>query len=184
MSSQAARTSPPKRRRDSDVAQEAPQATASSLPPSSLPPSSPPAPFTDNELDEEVAGEVQDASEGEGEDLFDENAMLDDYVANDRLDTYDAADLDEGEYDTMDADARARAEKKMQRRDRRERGERAEPGEVRRRNRAPAFLQSESDASDGDEALLARPRRRRMYDEMQDDNDDVADEVRSAHDAR
>ena len=106
--------------------------------------------------------------------------MGDDYVANERLDVYDRADLDdEGRYGALDADARAAAERKMQRRDRRERGERVDAGEVRRRNRAPKFLQSDSDeASDGEAALLNRPRRRRMYDEAQDDADDVADEAR------
>lgn len=59
----------------------------------------------------------------------------------------------------------------MARRDRREaRGVSGEGGR-KRRNRAPAFLQSDSE-SDGDARLFERVRRRRQYDEVQEGADD------------
>ena len=100
--------------------------------------------------------------------------MLDsDYQENARLDNYDSMDLnDDEEFDELDPMARAAAEKKMARRDRRaDRG--AEPGEAGRaggrgrRSRAPAFLQSDSEESDGEAQLLERRRRRNVYDEAQ-----------------
>ena len=71
----------------------------------------------------------------------------------------------------MDPMSRAAAERKMARRDRRaDRG--GIPGEGRgagakRRSRAPAFLQSDSEESDGEAGLLERRRRRNVYDEVQ-----------------
>ena len=77
----------------------------------------------------------------------------------------------------MDAETRAAAERRMARRDRKE-GRAVGADGVRRRNRAPAFLQSDSD-EDRDPGLLpTRRRRRRLYDEDPDDDDDVDNEVR------
>ncbi|KEI42805.1 uncharacterized protein L969DRAFT_57704 [Mixia osmundae IAM 14324] len=155
----------------------------SSLPPSSLPPSSPPAPFSelggpeedDSEVDERER--IRDAdSEGEGEDLFGDN-MIEDYGANERLDRYDDAGLnDSEEFEAMDAATRFAAERRMDRRDRREAGLPGAPS--RRRNRAPAFLRSDSEDSgaEAEAQLLGRRRRRRQYDEVQDDNDNVYEE--------
>jgi DNA replication licensing factor MCM2 len=76
---------------------------------------------------------------------------------------------DEEDFDAMDPMARAAAERKMARRDRRD--DRAGPadgrGGAKRRSRAPAFLHSDSEESDGEAALLERRRRRNVYDEVQ-----------------
>ena len=72
----------------------------------------------------------------------------------------------------MDAEARAAAERKMARRDRKEDGRADGP---RRRNRAPAFLRSDSE-DEGERGLLpARRRRRRAYDEVPDQDEDDYD---------
>ena len=78
----------------------------------------------------------------------------------------------------MDADARRAAERHMDRRDKREDG----AAGVRRRNRAPQFLQEMSEDEDENANLLGRRRRRRMYDEVQGE-DDPYDEVCFACDA-
>lgn len=94
-----------------------------------------------------------------------------DYEENDRLDRYEGIDLDEKEYDVLDPMARAAAERKMARRDKRadRDGLPGGPGRAggKRRSRAPAFLQSDSEESDGEAALLERRRRRNVYDEAQ-----------------
>lgn len=73
---------------------------------------------------------------------------------------------DEEDFDMMDPMARAAAERRMDRRDKR--AGRADGGPGRKgRSRAPAFLQSDSEESDGEAALLERRRRRNVYDEMQ-----------------
>ena len=95
-----------------------------------------------------------------------------DYEENSRLDRYEGIDLDdEAEYDALDPMARAAAERKMARRDKRADrdglpGGAGRPG-GKRRSRAPAFLQSDSEESDGEAALLERRRRRNVYDEAQ-----------------
>lgn len=96
-----------------------------------------------------------------------------DYQENAVLDRYDGMDLnDDEDFDEMDPIARAAAERKMARRDRRDergaaRDEAGLPGGRPRRSRAPAFLQSDSEESDGEAQLLERRRRRRVYDEAQ-----------------
>jgi DNA replication licensing factor MCM2 len=73
---------------------------------------------------------------------------------------------DEDDFDMLDPMARAAAERKMERRDKRD--GRADGGPGRKgRSRAPAFLQSDSEDSDGEAALLERRRRRNVYDEVQ-----------------
>lgn len=95
------------------------------------------------------------------------SANSSDYGENERLDRYDSMDLnDEDDFDMMDPMARAAAERKMERRDKRD--GRADGGPGRKgRSRAPAFLQSDSEDSDGEAALLERRRRRNVYDEVQ-----------------
>jgi DNA replication licensing factor MCM2 len=76
----------------------------------------------------------------------------------------------------MDAAQRAAAERKMARRDRR--AGRGTAGDAKRRSRAPKFLQSDSEGSEGEADLIGKRRRRRLYDEVQGE-DDVYDEVRT-----
>lgn len=76
---------------------------------------------------------------------------------------------DEDDFDMMDPMARAAAEAKMERRDKRAGRAEGRGGRAGRagRSRAPAFLQSDSEESDGEAALLERRRRRNVYDEVQ-----------------
>ena len=107
------------------------------------------------------------------------NAQFDnsDYRENQGLDQYDVAGLDdEQDFDAMDADSRAAAERKMARRDRKE-GRAVEGDGARRRNRAPAFLQSDIEDERDRGLLPTRRRRRKIYDEAQDDDDDFDNEV-------
>jgi len=90
-----------------------------------------------------------------------------DYGENEALDRYDSMDLnDEDDFDAMDPMARAAAERKMERRDKRDGRVEGRTGR-KGRSRAPAFLQSDSEDSDGEAALLERRRRRNVYDEVQ-----------------
>lgn len=106
--------------------------------------------------------------------------LYSDYVENERLDRYDTMDLnDDEDFETMDAMTRAAAERKMDRRDKRAgRGDFEGGAKGKRRSRAPAFLQSDSEESDNEMNLLERRRRRNVYDEPQnaggldDDGDD------------
>ncbi|OCF57773.1 minichromosome maintenance protein 2 [Kwoniella mangroviensis CBS 10435] len=156
---------------------------SSSPPPSSLPPSSPPAPFSDfgDEADVGDDAEVEmrqmgraregdDDEDEDGEDLFNER-MMEDYDANDALDTYSQADLDDrSSVAEMTRGERLAAERAMDRRDRGLGGRRAG-----RRDHMPAFLQSDDEDMDGlGEGPLAginTRRRRRQYDERMDEDD-------------
>ncbi|WVF67660.1 hypothetical protein IAT40_002419 [Kwoniella sp. CBS 6097] len=160
-----------------------PSALRSSPPPSSLPPSSPPAPFSDfgdepdlgddEELEMRAMGRTRDGDDEEdedGEDLFNER-MMEDYDANDALDTYSQADIDDrSSVADMSRGERLAAERAMDRRDRGLGGRRAG-----RRDNMPAFLQSDDDEMDGTgEGPLAGinvRRRRRQYDERMDEDD-------------
>jgi len=97
------------------------------------------------------------------------SAQRSDYVENDRLDRYDTMDLnDDDDFDAMDPMTRAAAERKMDRRDKRAgRGDEFGGAKGKRRSRAPAFLQSDSEESDTEINLLERRRRRNVYDEVQ-----------------
>ncbi|KAF8532503.1 MCM2/3/5 family-domain-containing protein [Gautieria morchelliformis] len=150
---------------------------------SSLPPSSPPAPFSDTEdgADDrdnipDADADVLDDEDGDGEDLFDENILQDDYAPDARLDTYSNADIDdEEEYGDMSAAARRAAEMEMSRRDRADR-RRGRGARAAKRSRAPAFLQDEDedeDDVDPNGGLLAgmKKRTRKQYDERRDIDD-------------
>ncbi|KAG8936945.1 MCM DNA helicase complex subunit [Tulasnella sp. 418] len=97
-----------------------------------------------------------------------------DYAADDRLDTYSQADInDEEEFEDMSAAARRAAEAKMERRDRLEGGGRR-GRRAARRSRAPGFLEDETDEEeDVDRGLLSgiKVRTRRDYDERRDIDD-------------
>ncbi|KAK8854535.1 hypothetical protein IAR55_003274 [Kwoniella newhampshirensis] len=115
-----------------------------------------------------------DEDEEDGEDLFNER-MMEDYDANDVLDTYSQADIDDrSSLPELSRADRLAAERAMERRDRGLPGRRAG-----RRDHMPAFLQSDDDEGEGfGEGLLAginTRRRRRQYDERMDE-DDVEDE--------
>ncbi|WWD19331.1 hypothetical protein CI109_103790 [Kwoniella shandongensis] len=115
-----------------------------------------------------------DEDEEDGEDLFNER-MMEDYDANDVLDTYSQADIDDrSSLPELSRAERLAAERAMERRDRGLPGRRAG-----RRDHMPAFLQSDDDEGEGfGEGLLAginTRRRRRQYDERMDE-DDVEDE--------
>ncbi|PBK74444.1 MCM-domain-containing protein [Armillaria solidipes] len=154
---------------------------------SSLPPSSPPAPFsdTDDSLDDrDAVRDVDDDEDDEdGEDLFADN-LEEDYAANELLDKYSDAGIDDDEdLDEISAEARRKAELAMAHRDRRERvgkkGTRAA-----QRSRVPDFLldndMDAEDESDDDLGVSRMKRRtRRVYDERRDadDMDGIEDEL-------
>jgi len=82
--------------------------------------------------------------EESGEELLDERLIRRDYQAIPELDTYDVKDMDQGEYDPIDTDARRGAEEAIRKREREERrasgrgppitsDEEDEPARVRRR---------------------------------------------------
>lgn len=98
-----------------------------------------------------------------------------DYAANEVLDQYSEAGIDdEGEFDELSGAARRAAEAQMARRDRQERvggrGRRAAT-----RSHAPAFLGSDDDMDDEDLDELGissmRRRTRKQYDERRDVDD-------------
>ncbi|KAH6913975.1 MCM-domain-containing protein [Coprinopsis sp. MPI-PUGE-AT-0042] len=157
---------------------------------SDLPPSSSPPPFSDTD-DVEVGDDQDDLRDAEGEDdddgedLFGETAE-EDYAANEMLDRYSDADIDDNDdVPELSAGDRRAAEAAMARRDRQERaGKRG--SRAARRSRAPAFLGSEDDMEDDDgdvddELGLSqfKARTRRQYDERrdQDDMDGIEDEL-------
>ncbi|KAF9481543.1 MCM-domain-containing protein [Pholiota conissans] len=176
-----------KRQRDTSPAPSSPpQPTTPTRRTSSLPSSSPPAPFsdTDDSLDDRDAiRDVEDEDEdAEGEDLFGET-LEEDYAANDVLDRYSEAGIDDDEeVEELSAAARRAAEAKMARRDRAERGDRRGQ-RAARRSHAPAFLGSDNDMDDedGDELGISTMKRRtrRQYDERRDadDLDGIEDEI-------
>lgn len=105
------------------------------------------------------------------------NCRLRDYAANELLDRYSDAGIDdEGNFEEMSAAARRAADARMARRDRMEqagrRGQRAA-----RRSHAPAFLGSDDNDIIGDdleeeaELISMKKRTRKQYDERRDDDD-------------
>ncbi|SCZ94399.1 BZ3500_MvSof-1268-A1-R1_Chr12-2g03873 [Microbotryum saponariae] len=148
----------------------------SSAPPSSLPASSPPPGFSDFDDDVEEDGiplDITDGEEGDGEDLFGEE-MGNDYIENNRLDRYDAGDLNDDEDFSDDPDARRAAEAQMANRDRRFA---RQQGGQRRRQRMPAFLASDEEDSEDENRLLGQRRVRRNYDEEAFEDDAVEEEM-------
>ncbi|RDB25014.1 DNA replication licensing factor mcm2 [Hypsizygus marmoreus] len=155
---------------------------------SSLPPSSPPAAFsdTDDSMDDrDAVRDIDDAEEEEGEDLFGEDLLQEDYSVNELLDRYSDAGINDDEtVEELTPEARRAAEMKMARRDRQERsGKRG--ARAARRSRAPAFLGSDDEMDEDDEmdgglgVSRMKHRTRRAYDERRDldDLDGVDDEL-------
>jgi DNA replication licensing factor MCM2 len=176
---------PNKRQRSPDRPSQSPtQAPAAGLSltrrasESSLPPSSPLG-FSDTDsIDDRDAIPNLNDDDDDGEDLFAEDMLEEDYADNEGVDRYSDTGLDdEGDFEALTAAQRRAAERNMDRRDTR-RGSRAS-----RRGRAFDFLGDEED-DDGelDEDLgVARMRRRtrRQYDERRelDDMEGVEDDM-------
>ncbi|KZP18717.1 MCM-domain-containing protein [Athelia psychrophila] len=127
--------------------------------------------------------EEEDAEEGEGEDLYAQN-LEEDYAANELLDRYSDADLDDqNDFDDMAPAARRAAEAKMSQRDRRERRGGKKGSRAAGRSHMPEFLQSDEEDDDVDMDGLGvskmKTRTRRQYDERRDidDLDGVEDEI-------
>lgn len=99
-----------------------------------------------------------------------------DYIENNRLDRYDAGDLDDDEDFSDDPDARRAAEARMQARDRR--AARAPGAEGRKQARMPAFMASDEEDSEDEGRLLGQRRVRRNYDEPMGDDEAGYEEVR------
>ncbi|GAA5984728.1 hypothetical protein JCM10908_003476 [Rhodotorula pacifica] len=161
----------------SDGPAPTPDAQPVSTPAGSLPGSSPP-PATSDFEDEDIYGladgDLEDAEEEEGEDLFDDD-MLNDYIENRKLDVYDKGDLNDDEDFSDDPDARRAAEERMDRRDRRVARAAGAAGD-RRKARMPKFLASDEEDSEDEGQLLGRRRVRRLYDEPYGDDDAGYDE--------
>ncbi|KNE65999.1 hypothetical protein AMAG_10278 [Allomyces macrogynus ATCC 38327] len=138
----------------------------------SLPPSSP-VPFAEDDL---IARDIDDLGgdedEGDGIDLFGSD-MERDYQEHDRLDRYDAVDLDDEEYAQMDAGQRAEVERMMRRRDALE-------------GRLPMPFMD--DLEDDQEMEMQPRRRRRAYREDADMDADLAGDgdllLESIHDLK
>lgn len=124
----------------------------------------------EDELDEEdVVEDIDDidemAEDEDGIDLFAGNFSRD-YRENPEEDNYDIRDIDDEEYEGMDPATRRQLEARLNRRDR----------EIARQRKMPlAYMPDEDD--DGFVDLTKQPRRRRRrYDEDQDDVD-MADDI-------
>ncbi|KAJ3132381.1 MCM DNA helicase complex subunit [Physocladia obscura] len=122
-----------------------------------------------DEIDEiEDMDALADEEDDDGEDLF-ENVEAD-YRENPRLDRLDARDIDDEDYDQIDADARLIAEERMRRRDREQ---------ARSRGLPAAFI---NDDDDDDRPMLVRRRHRRGQEQDMDFDDPAADIALSADD--
>ncbi|KIY50330.1 DNA replication licensing factor cdc19 [Fistulina hepatica ATCC 64428] len=145
---------------------------------SSLPPSSPRFDTDEAESsidDRDAVDDLdmgQEATDEEGEDLFGENIMAD-YAANQMLDQYSDAGIDDQpDQPVLGPAGRRAAERKMAERDKMERAGRRGK-RAARRNRAPGFLDDDLEDDEVDEygvAQMAR-RTRRQYDERRDIDD-------------
>lgn len=122
----------------------------------------------------------EDEEDGVGEDLFGDG-LMDDYASNDALDRYSNADIDDrSSLAPLSRAQRLAAERAMNRRDRGLPGARAA-----RRDRAPAFLQSDDEEEEVGGGLLdgiETGRRRRQYDERPEEDDvDEEEEIPLEH---
>lgn len=135
-----------------------------------LPPSSPAIPFEEGDEEDEIHNDVADlnpSEEEDGEDLMDN--MENDYKRSEKQDTYDLGDgnIDDEEYDEMDAATRRRIDSQLNKRD-------ALLGDAMgNRSRRQAFLEDEGDEDNIDDideyGLPIQRRRRRQYDEDADE---------------
>ncbi|CAM0139684.1 MCM DNA helicase complex subunit [Umbelopsis sp. WA50703] len=147
-----------KRRRDSTNL-HSDDAPASSPAPSSLPPSSPAPFFSDlgyrdeeEEVSNEIPEDVDEEEDDDGIDLFGSD-MENDYREDSIRDRYDLTNIDDDDYDNMDAADRAAVEARLNRRD----------AEIMRREgrMADAFMDGIDD--DAENPLPTRRRHRRLY---------------------
>ncbi|KAM9927351.1 hypothetical protein OXX59_002633 [Metschnikowia pulcherrima] len=165
--------SSPRKRQAEDHAGDS---SSDSSPPSlasspQLPPSSPAIPFADEE--EEIHDDIADlnpSDDEDGEDLMENLAQ--DYRENASQDHYDIGEgnIDDGEYEAMDAATRRRLEAQLDRRDEILRG--SQPG----RGRDQAFLDDDEPMADVNELGLPIQRRRRRR-QFEDENDAFFDEI-------
>ncbi|QBM90694.1 DNA replication licensing factor MCM2 [Metschnikowia aff. pulcherrima] len=165
--------SSPRKRQAEDHAGDS---SSDSSPPSlalspQLPPSSPAIPFADEE--EEIHDDIADlnpSDDEDGEDLMENLAQ--DYRENALQDHYDIGEgnIDDGEYEAMDAATRRRLEAQLDRRDEILRG--SQPG----RGRDQAFLDDDEPMADVNELGLPIQRRRRRR-QFEDENDAFFDEI-------
>ena len=142
-----------------------------------LPPSSPAIPFdpVDDEEDE-IRNDVLDlnpSEEEEGEDLMDNFER--DYREKANEDHYDLGDgnIDDEEYEAMDAATRRRIDEQLNKRDQL-------ISATSNRSRGQAFLQDDDDDMDQELDQYGLPiqrRRRRRRNEFDDDADDMMDDV-------
>jgi len=119
-------------------------------------PSSPGIPFSEEEqLIPDDIDEIALAEDEDGEDLFGDG-MENDYKENEKLDRYDDHDIDNEEYEELDAYERARIEREMRKRD------------VLEGRLPDAFL---DDQEDYEEDLMKPRRRRRQFEAAAEDEE-------------
>ncbi|EEQ41519.1 hypothetical protein CLUG_05647 [Clavispora lusitaniae ATCC 42720] len=164
-------SSPRKRQAEADEDLQSDRSTPSLASSPQLPPSSPAIPFEEEE--EEIHNDVTDlnpSDEEEGEDLM-EN-LENDYRRNEQQDTYDLGDgnIDDAEYEEMDAATRRRIDEQLDRRD-------ELLGTTRTARGREQALLDDDDLGDVNEFGLPvqRRRRRRQYDNDDDMFMDDAD---------
>lgn len=163
-------SSPRKRQADDDDSGSE-RSTPSLASSPQLPPSSPAIPFEDEE--EEIHNDVTDlnpSDEEEGEDLMDN--MHNDYRRNDNQDHYNLGDgnIDDEEYDELDAAERRRVDEQLDRRDE------LLGMSKDTRARSQAFLDDDEEGDDDVNEYglpIQRRRLRRQYDDQDDFLNDV-----------
>lgn len=163
-------SSPRKRQADDDDSGSE-RSTPSLASSPQLPPSSPAIPFEDEE--EEIHNDVTDlnpSDEEEGEDLMDN--MHNDYRRNDNQDHYNLGDgnIDDEEYDELDAAERRRIDEQLDRRDE------LLGMSKDTRARSQAFLDDDEEGDDDVNEYglpIQRRRLRRQYDDQDDFLNDV-----------
>ncbi|KAJ3405172.1 MCM DNA helicase complex subunit, partial [Chytridiales sp. JEL 0842] len=110
---------------------------------------------------EDVPLNYDNGSDDDGEDLFGSD-IANDYKENSQLDRMDSSDIDDQDYEALNADARLIAEEKMRRRDREQ---------ARREGRLPAAFMD--DEEDEDRPVRARRRHRDLADDLDLEDEDV-----------
>lgn len=113
----------------------------------------------DDDMMRDVDDLEEDVEEAEGIDLFADDFERD-YRAREN-DAYEGADIDDQEYEELDLAARRDLERRLNARDR-----------EARRQLPPAFLPGEDEEGGLADLIARRPRRRRGYDEEQDEDMD------------
>ncbi|EDK36250.2 hypothetical protein PGUG_00348 [Meyerozyma guilliermondii ATCC 6260] len=158
-------SSPNHRKRQADDGDAAGRSSPSIASSPQLPPSSPAIPFADEE--EEIIDDVHDlnaSDEDDGEDLLDN--LEQDYRRNESQDHYDLGEgnIDDEEYEELDAATRRRIDQQMDRRD-------DFMGRTNDRSRRQAYMDDDEDDDVGEVDQYGLPvqrRRRRQYDDHDD----------------